>query len=498
MNEEGGNMERKTGILLALSSLPGNQGIGDLGLHAMRFIDAIAKHGIKVWQVLPFNAVGYGNSPYQPYSSYAGDHLYINLDRLAEYGLLKQSSIRNFNKFVDRVDYKGAREFKQYYFNRAYKAFKKNFGEFQEEYDAFCANTPWLEGYAVFMAFRHANDEQCWTKWPNEFKHYCRDFQVDLEPFGEVIFYEKFMQFMFYKQWNEIKEYANQKGIEIMGDIPFYVGLDSADVWEFQDQFQLDEEGNPTVVAGVPPDYFSETGQRWGNPIYNWNKMKKDKYTFWLDRLRWNKEHFDIIRIDHFRAFDTYWKINAECETAVDGEWVLGPAYDFFDEVYRQIPDINIVVEDLGDLRKQVLKLRDDYNLMGMNIIQFEMTPKQLKKDRKEHVIVYTGTHDNQTIEGYYRNLSANERIALRRFFHNRGYDDRSFVDLTIRYCLDSKAELVILPAQDILELKDDARMNTPSTVGSPNWEWKLKNLKKLLPRLEKLHQWIKESNRIE
>lgn len=489
-------MERKAGILLAVSSLPGNQGIGDLGKHATRFIDAIAKANFKVWQVLPWNAIGYGNSPYQPYSSYAGDHLYINLDRLAEYGLLKQSSIRNFNKFVDRVDYEGAREFKQYYFARAYKAFKKNFSEFQEEYDTFCANSPWLEGYAVFMAFKNANDGKCWVDWPDEFKYYAKRFEVDLEPYGDAIFYEKFMQFMFYKQWKEIKEYANEKGISVMGDIPFYVGLDSAEVWEFQDDFQLDEDGHPTVVAGVPPDYFSETGQRWGNPIYNWNKMKKEKYSFWMDRLRWNKEYFDTIRIDHFRAFDTYWKINADCETAIDGEWVLGPSNDFFDEVYKQMPDIDIVVEDLGDLRKQVLKLRDDYNLLGMKIVQFEMTPKQLKHETRENVIIYPGTHDNHTSEGFYRTLSSNEGIALRRFFHGKGYEDRTFSDLVVRYCLDSNAVLAIIPAQDLLALKDDARMNTPSTIGSPNWEWKLKNLKKLQPKLEIVAEWIKNSKR--
>ena len=232
--------------------------------------------------------------------------------------------------------------------------------------------------------------------------------------------------------------------------------MDSADVWQYQDEFLLDTEGYPSFVAGVPPDYFSAFGQRWGNPIYDWNAMAQNRYQFWVKRLAWNAEQFDILRIDHFRAFDTYWKIPASCPTAVEGEWVLGPAYDFFDEIYRQFPNIHLVVEDLGDLRKQVIKLKEHYDLYGMNVMQFEMQPKLLKKKRDEHTILYTGTHDNDTLEGFYLTLSQNQKIALRRYFHNLGYENRSFHDLAIRYCLDSPADIVMIPAQDILGLKSE------------------------------------------
>lgn len=490
-------MERRTGILLPISSLPSNQGIGDFGKHTYRLIDAISKQNIYIWQILPLNPLGYGNSPYQPFSSFAGDEIYISVDTLADYGLLKQSSIRNFNKFSEMTDYIAVREFKAPYLRKAYKTFLKNFSEFEKDYQLFCSSAEWLYPYAVFITLKKNNQMACWLDWPKEQQEWIKDRKFDLKPFEDRIRYEQFIQFIFYKQWSDIKAYANQHHVEIMGDIPFYVGLDSADVWQKQEDFLLDDTNHPTFVAGVPPDYFSETGQRWGNPIYNWKQMKKDHYEFWMRRLEWNDQYFDIIRLDHFRAFDTYWKIPDDCITAVEGEWIVGPAYDFFDEMYQRLPNIRIVAEDLGELRRQVGKLRDHYNLLGMNVIQFELLPKMLKRKRKEHVMLYTGTHDNDTLEGYYQELSQNQKIALRRFFHNLGYDNRDFHELVIRYCLDSNAEIVMIQAQDFLGLKHDGRMNTPSTIGSPNWEWKLKNLKEFYSKLPELGEWITSSNRI-
>lgn len=489
-------MERRTGILMPISSLPGNQGIGDFGKHTYRLIDAISKQHIKIWQILPLNALGYGNSPYQPLSSYAGDEIYISVDTLADYGLLKQSSIRNYNKFSERVDYEGVRAFKAPYLKKAYKTFLKMYDEFEQEYQLFTSTADWLYPFAVFITLKKHNDMAPWTEWPEDEKTWIHNRKLSLKKFEDEIRYEQFIQFIFYKQWKDIKDYANAHGIQIMGDIPFYVGLDSADVWQNQEDFLLDEKGNPTSVAGVPPDYFSADGQRWGNPLYNWKQMKKEHYDFWMRRLAWNDQYFDIIRLDHFRAFDTYWKIPAECPTAVDGEWMIGPAYDFFDELYHRMPDIQIVAEDLGDLRKQVGKLRDHYHLLGMNVVQFELVPKLLKRKRRDHVILYTGTHDNDTLEGYYQELTQNRRIALRRYFHNCGYDNRTFHELVIRYCLDSNACTVILQAQDILGLKSEGRINTPSTIGSPNWEWKVKNLKEFYSLLPQLGEWIKDSSR--
>lgn len=489
-------MKRQMGILLPISSLPSNQGIGDFGKHTYRLIDAISEQHIRIWQILPLNPLGYGNSPYQPFSSFAGDELYISVDTLADYGLLKQSSIRNFNKFNETIAFEDVRKFKAPYLKKAYRTFLKHYKLFEKEYQLFCSRSEWLYPYAVFITLKKHNDMRCWLEWPMEQREWIKNRKLNLKIFEEEIRYEQFIQFIFYKQWQQIKEYANAHQVSIMGDVPFYVGLDSADVWQKQEDFLLDENGIPTFVAGVPPDYFSETGQRWGNPIYNWKQMKKDHYEFWMRRLEWNDRYFDIVRLDHFRAFDTYWKIPECSPTAMQGEWAMGPAYDFFDEMYHQLPDIKIVAEDLGDLRKQVGKLRDYYDLLGMNVVEFELTPKLLKRKRKEHVILYTGTHDNDTLEGYYQELTANQKIALRRFFHNLGYENRDFHELVVRYCLDSDAEVVIIQIQDILGLRKEGRINTPGTIGPPNWEWKLKNLKDVYTQLLKLGKWLKECDR--
>lgn len=489
-------MKRSTGILMPISSLPGNQGIGDFGKHTYRLINALESAHIAIWQILPLNPLGYGNSPYQPFSSFAGDELYISVDTLADYGLLKQSSIRNCNKFLNKVDYEKVRAFKAPYLRKAYKTFLKNFSLFEQEYRLFVSTATWLFPYAVFMTLKKRNHMLPWTSWPKEQREWIQTRKFPLRELEDAIRYEQFIQFIFYKQWSQIKAYANAHGVKIMGDIPFYVGTDSADVWQYQDDFLLDEEGNPQYIGGVPPDYFSKDGQRWGTPIYNWKQLHKEHYQFWVERLAWNDRFFDILRLDHFRAFDTYWTIDNACETAKEGEWVLGPSYDFFDEVYRKIPEIKLIAEDLGDLRPQVGKLRDYYHLFGMNVLQFEMKPKYLKKERKERIVLYPGTHDNDTLEGFYQTLTANQRIALRRLFHNMGYDHRTFHELVIRYCLESKAQLVILQAQDILGLKSKGRMNTPSTIGSPNWEWKVKNLKELYALLPQLGEWIVQSGR--
>ena len=488
-------MERSSGILLAVSSLPGNQGIGDLGKPAYTFIDLIAEQGIKIWQILPLHPLGYGNSPYQPYSTYAGDSIYINIDRLSELGLIKMSSIRNFNKFQETVDYEGVRAFKEPYFKKAFRTFKKEFNRFKAEYEEFCTKCEWLESYAMFAALKHKNDNKCWLEWDEEDKEWIKE-KTLRKDLTEALAYEKFLQFMFYLQWQSVKAYANEKAIKIMGDMPIYVGLDSADVWENRKDFLLEKDGSPSFVAGVPPDYFSWTGQRWGNPIYHWSRMKKNRYSFWIKRLAWAKEQFDVIRIDHFRAFDTYWKIPASCDTAIEGEWMEGPAYDLFDRIYRVMPDIEIVVEDLGDLRQEVHTLRDHYDLYGMRVLQFEMEQKRLRKGFREHVIVYTGTHDNMTSEQWYEQQHPNLKIALRRFFHNRNYKERNFHDLLNHFALNSEADICVIPMQDVLGIKEQGRMNTPSTIGSPNWEWKLKNFKIVQNEIKKIGVWVKESNR--
>ncbi len=488
---------RTTGLLLPIFTLPSNQGIGDLGLHCNRLIDQLHKSKVKIWQILPFNPSGYGHSPYQPYSSYAGDEIYLSLDRLADDDLIKRSSIKNCNKFVNRVDYEAVRAFKEPYYRKAYRVFKKEFNRFEKDYNNFVSEATWLNSYAIFMSLKKHFDNVAWTLWPYEAKNYIKNPSgFDLSFLEDEINYQKFLQFIFFRQWQIVKDYANAKDVQIMGDLPFYVGLDSSDVWENQDDFLLDEEGIPTHVAGVPPDYFSADGQRWGNPIYHWDKMKKDGYAFWMKRLGWNSKYFDMIRIDHFRAFDTYWKIPSYCPTAREGEWILGPAYDFFDTLYQNFPNIFIVAEDLGDIRKEVIELKDHYQLYGMKVLQFEMEPKMLKEVYNPHVIYYTGTHDNDTIENYYASMDHNHRLRVRRYFRRLGIVSRYFHEVAIKYCIDSQAEIVIIPLWDLLGEKE-GRINIPGIIDDRNWSWKLKNNKTLFSKLDMIAPWIEEANRI-
>ena len=278
---------------------------------------------------------------------------------------------------------------------------------------------------------------------------------------------------MFYRQWMALKAYANNKNIQIMGDVPFYVGLDSLDVWGSREDFLLNDQWQPSFVAGVPPDYFSKTGQRWGNPIYNWDKIQEKGFSFWFDRLAYSSRLYDIVRIDHFRAFDTYWKIPATCDTAIEGEWLEAPGYALFDELYRRMPDIQIVAEDLGDLRPEVLTLRDHYHMMGMNIAEFTL----LDPDKMaEHQLIYTGTHDNQTVKGWYAGLSKKERVKVRRALEKYGYWGEPIDRRMVRFVYGSKASMAIIPLADLLGLGDEARLNSPGTLGSPNWEWRLEN----------------------
>ena len=463
---------KKAGILLAVSSLPSQHGIGDLGKSAYEFVDVLKQKNINIWQVLPLTPLGYGNSPYQARSSFAGDEIYISLEKLAGYGLLEKSTLENLNANSDNVEYELVRDFKDKYLEQAFSNFQNSKAKFEQEYNHFIAENSWVKNYAIFKAFRKANNNQAWNLWGKSYKNWVKEKSIDLSEFQTDIDYELFLQFVFYKQWFELKEYANQYSIEIMGDLPIYLGFDSADVWEHQDIFLLDENLNPTFVAGVPPDFFSETGQLWGNPLYDWDKLEETGFEFWIDRLRGNFQLFDIVRIDHFRAFDTYWKIPAGETTAINGEWVEAHGYKFFDTVYKQLPNANIIAEDLGDLREEVFELRDHYNLKGMKVFPFHFDLKTGNFLESSNIIAYSGTHDNNTLKGwYFDELNRYQRKLLKKYF--KANDKNIFRKIT-KYLLGCDAEYVILPVQDILELGSHARLNTPGTVGSPNWEWKL------------------------
>ncbi len=464
---------RQAGILMPLASLPSRYGVGDFGKASYEFADILHEMGAAIWQILPLNPLGYGNSPYQPYSSFAGDPLYISLEKLWEEGLLDVLP-EVFGEDSASIDYQGVRKYKEPYLRQAFSRFLPD-----ENYEEF-ASQEWVYQYAVFITLKQKNGGACWTDWEEEDRDWIREQKGDFpEELEEEIQYQMFLQYTFFCQWMELKTYVNGLGIRVMGDLPFYVGLDSLDVWANAKNFLLDENFRPTYIAGVPPDYFSPTGQRWGNPIYDWDYMKKTDYRFWTERIGYNKALFDIVRIDHFRAFDTFWKIPASCPTAMEGQWVEAPGYEVFDQLLKLYPEIEIVIEDLGMLRPEVGKLRDHFGFKGMKIYQFSLDPKEANNDfpDRENLILYTGTHDNQTIKGWYLSQEEEVREHVDGLLEKKGCAEPKIAHRFAEAVMQSVAQLAVITVQDILDLGDEGRINTPGTVGSPNWEWRISGL---------------------
>lgn len=455
---------RKSGILMPVSSLPSKEGIGDFGENAKRFVDLISSMGFKVWQILPLNPLGFGNSPYQPYSSYAMDECYISLEKLYDEGLLSSFS---YYEEGSQVEYEKVRKYKLPYLKEAYQNFV-----IQEDYKKF-SEIFWVKRYSVFSALKKRNNLKEWSCWDKSEQDWSLDLLKD-EKLKEEAEFETFIQYVLKKQWNDLKLYANEKGIEMMGDLPFYVGYDSEEVWSSKKNFLLDEKFHPSFIAGVPPDYFSETGQRWGNPIYDWDYLEKTDFDFWINRLKYNSEIFDILRIDHFRAFDTYWKIPGSCPTAKEGQWIEAPGYAFFDALFEKLPELHLVAEDLGELRQEVLDLRDAYHFSGMKVIQFAFEGFDQTFDDRENMIIYTGTHDNETLVGWVKNMSEEEKKKMTDFFKKKGIRNKKINHSFISYCLSSIADLAVIPMWDILGLDNEARMNVPGTIGGSNWKWRM------------------------
>ena len=481
-------MKKDAGILLPVLSLPNSYGCGDFGKEAYEFIDRIAEIGFSIWQILPLQPLGYGNSPYQPYSSKAMDELYVSLDMLKEEGLIKD--LKPFNEDASRIDYQDVKAYKRPYLWEAFHTF-----EGSDEFWAF-RNEPWVNTYAQFITFKNKSNLVSWVDWKKEFKFYPEWHSVNLYDYDEEILYEIYVQYVLLKQWKKLRAYANSKGIKIMGDVPFYVGLDSDDVWANKDMFLLDQDSRPTFIAGVPPDGFSATGQRWGNPIYDWDKMKNDHFSFWCERLRYASSLYDITRIDHFRAFETYWKIPASCPTAMEGEWIKAPGYEFFDELFKRYPDIEIVAEDLGDNMDDVYVLRDHFNLKGMVITQ-QMFDGHDYGDTLSHQIVYTGTHDNMPVKAWFETLKEDHQKEVLKGLRKAKCTNKDFVDAMNSFAMSRRAQTCVLPMCDILRLGKEGRINAPGVLDDVNWSWKLVDFKAFDKEKTRLHKLLVKNERI-
>lgn len=453
----------KSGVLFPLSSFPSKHGIGDLGANAYAIIDDLANNNADYLQILPFHPSNQANSPYRGFSTFAGDEIYINLEQLVEMGLLED--VPDYYADSNKVYYDKIREFKHKYLLAAYKNFRGN-----DEYDYFLEKCPWVIDYAIYCTFALINNSYDWTSWPQEFKTYPQDHRIDLSNYQEEIGYYQFVQYIFYLQWFNFKNYANEKGIKIIGDMPFYVDHGSVEVWLDNKSFLLDEAGNPTDVAGVPPDYFSETGQYWGNPIYDWEYLKEHGFRFWVERIGWASKIFDITRIDHFRAFDSYWDIPAASTSAIDGVWKYAPGYDLFDCLYDELGEIELVAEDLGYLRPEVIELKDHYQLKGMKVFQFMLNDGF---EDLEHSYFYPGTHDNETIVGWVASLDEENTNKLKKVVG----EDLPLNLAVLNYCLHSTASDVLIPIWDLLEVDNEQRFNVPGAVNDTNWTYRVSDI---------------------
>lgn len=477
-------LPRSSGILLHPTSLPGRWGIGDLGSAAYQFIDFLYDAGQRLWQILPLGPTGFGDSPYQCLSSFAGNPLLISLDRLVEETLLTDADLTGETAppmpdfSVDRVDYNAVTAFKMPLLQRSFTLFQSNGSDkHRAAFQQFCTdNAIWLDDYALFIALKQRFDGASWDTW----EHTIRTRQPEAlqywqQELAEQIEAQKYFQYLFFSQWSELKAYANARDIRIIGDMPIFVAYDGADVWANPELFFLDDEGQPTVVAGVPPDYFSATGQLWGNPLYRWERMAANGYAWWLRRIKSILAMVDIVRLDHFRGFEAYWEVPATEETAVNGRWVKGPGHALFAQLEQELGELPIIAEDLGLITPEVEILRDDFNLPGMKVLQFAFgdTAKNpyLPHNYSANYVVYTGTHDNDTTLGWFLTRDDKEREKIQRYLGRDGSDIGWDM---IRLALSSVADMAIFPLQDVLRLGSDARMNIPG-LAEGNWSWRFR-----------------------
>ena len=470
---------RSSGVLLHPTSLPGPDGIGDLGAAAFGFVDWLAAAGQSLWQILPLGPTSYGDSPYQTLSAFAGNPLLISLETLVAQGRLKAADLAERPDLPsDRVDFGPVINWK---FSRLDLAWQRFSAAASAADRQACAEwtadqAAWLPDFTLFMALKEDHDGAPWTGWdPALVRREPAALAAARQRLADDVARHGFRQWLFAEQWAKIRAYANEQGVRLMGDIPIFVAHDSCDVWSHADLFQLDAKGVPTCVAGVPPDYFSETGQLWGNPLYDWRQLKATDYRWWADRLAATLACVDLVRIDHFRGFEAYWEVPADAETAVDGRWVKGPGREFFDAMSRALGgDLPIVAEDLGVITPGVEALRDDVGLAGMKVLQFAWSGPEnafLPHEHPQHAVVYTGTHDNDPTIGWWRHLTDPPTRALVSEYV--GYDVHEPNWTLIRLGMMSPAHTFITPLQDVLGLGREGRMNLPG-AGSGNWNWRL------------------------
>lgn len=495
-------LERGSGILLHISSLPSAFGIGDLGPQAFKFVDELAAAGQKYWQILPLNPTDaiYGNSPYLSISAFAMNPLLISPQFLVRDGLLEKADIASPPEFEPgRVDYDAVKNYKSGLLKKAFQEWKK---KPDDEFTAFHQkHADWVDDYALFSAIKEAQGGVNWNEWPDALRD--RQPEALAEQRGKLdqeIRFAVFQQYLLQKQWKDLKAYCVKNKVRIIGDLPIYVEYGSADVWCSPQYFKLNEEKKPHVVAGVPPDYFSATGQRWGNPIYDWEKLQQDNFSWWTARLSRNLRLFDIVRIDHFRGLVAYWEIPAEEETAINGEWIDAPTDEFMITLQKECPTFNVIAEDLGLITDDVKETLERYKLPGMKVLQFAFGDDleenaYLPHNYPENCIVYTGTHDNNTTPGWYKNNATDkDKWNLGAYFVKEINEDNvtwNFIELA----LSSRANVAIIQAQDLLELDTSARMNKPGTQYG-NWEWRLKKDQLDQEHLDRLAELTRKSNR--
>ena len=471
--------KRQSGVLMHISSLPGKYGIGSFGQSAYDFVDFLVRTKQRYWQILPLGTTSYGDSPYQSFSAFAGNTYFIDFDILIEEGLLNEADVKgaDFGDDPRKVDYAKIFDARRPIMEKAVARFLK--ADDLSDYESFVKqNAAWLEVFAEYMAIKEHFDNLAWTEWPDEAirRRDAASLASYREKLADKLTYHRVTQYLFFKQWLRLKAYANEHHIEIVGDMPIYVAADSADVWAQPHFFKTDAVGKPTCVAGCPPDEFSETGQLWGNPIYDWEAMDKDGYAWWIERLRESFKIYDIVRIDHFRGFESYWEVPADSETSASGKWVKGPDYKLFAAVKEALGDLNIIAEDLGFMTDEVIELRERTGFPGMKILQFAFNPDDESIDSPHlapnNSVMYTGTHDNNTVLGWYKDeIDDATRQYMAQYTNRKEYE--TVPHAMLRTIFASVSFMAIATMQDLLELDSAARMNYPSTIGG-NWTWRM------------------------